>query len=111
MPQILFQPTPVAPVQQPAALFNVVEPTVPVPAPEPVVEPEQPVAVAPAPAVVQEQPQQIFVAQVIIPTSLSIEFYIQWVAVLMSSRFEGQSSSCRNHSLITEHSLARPRRG
>ena len=55
---------PVAPVQQPATVFQVVEPTVPVPAPEPVVEPQQPVAVAPS--VIQEQQQeQIFVAQVI----------------------------------------------
>jgi len=47
---------PVAPVQLPAAVFNVVEPTVPVPAPEPTVEPQQPVAV------IQEQ-QQLFVVQ------------------------------------------------
>ena len=49
---------PVAPVQLPAAVFNVVEPTVPVPAPEPTVEPQQPVAV------IQEQ-QQLFVVQVV----------------------------------------------
>ena len=56
-------------MQQPTAVFNVVEPTVPVPsAPEPVVEPEQPVAVPPAVIQEQQQQQQLFVAEVSILT-------------------------------------------
>ena len=86
-PRFLFQPTPVAPEQPPAAVFNVAEPI----APAAVELPEQPVVTA-APVPVQQQ--QIFVAQV-------------WGPIMNDSYRVLKHSAARNSSILLKQASER----
>ena len=86
-PRFLFQPTPVAPEQAPAAVFNVAEPI----APAAVELPEQPVVTA-APVPVQQQ--QIFVAQV-------------WGPIMNDSYRVLKHSAARNSSMLLKQASDR----